>query len=1189
MNDQNRLARLVRRVAGRLPAPLRAGLQQLRRRATGSSQQSAPLLTVVVVATNAASYLSACLDSLRSQTLIRIEVLVVDNGSTDHTAAVAQEFADQDPRFEVVLRPALGLTAARNTGARLARGRFLAFVDAADTVPRTAYANLINSLRHTGSDFAAGSLRTVGRGRRRRPPWDSIVHSLDRPALTLADFPIAMLDACATNRVFRRDFWDLAVGGFPDSAAGESFAITSATLHARTFDLLQAVSYIRRTRLAPGKLLSEPPAVSELESRIKWLWATWQLVKDRGDSTIAGCWLGGLIDQDLGDFAADAHRADAAYRSRLQQAAQECLALADDTVWRQVRVDRKLRLWLVANGRWTALEQLIQHVLLYGSIPRTEIRDGRLYAVAEELPGVAGAPLECLELGESQTALSGCIDHVVWHEDRLDVHGWAFIRGLDLSSDAPQLTASLVEPVTGYSHPCEVSQLHRTEANEWSAFRYQDVAPGGFLIGIDTRWIDRHAGRWQLRLTLRAGGVERSGPITAVAPGGAGHLMWGRNLRGLDEVNRVVPKLDPQLGFTLHVRPERVRALALTTDGAGKAAGSLRLVDPGLGALVSVIAVSPFGRVATKLGKAGTDGSQPFELDLPAGVGATVGWEFRAVDVHGREHRIGWPMEAEHGLRIGGDVRDACWQRTITGYCALLTDAAVAEAHSAALAADELSIEFGLLGLELADCADARLSGRLADVPVRRVEPVDQTAAERGVRGVRLVFPLVAARWGGPELPLPSDDYRVVLGSGVRLRCSDRLASRLPTEGLIAKHHYQLARNNRNELVISLSAPLADDERTRLAQERLSSWYQQVAFTPAETVLFQSYRGEFATDSQAAIHAELRNRRPELELIWGVTDLSVPVPEGGRALLIGSRDWYTALGSSRYLCRNIDFDRYFRKRPYQRYLQTFHGYPFKSMGISLWRVQGRPESVIDNECVRRSQGWDAIVVPESFCVELYRREYRFTGNALVTGYPRNDALVTADTASVRSRVLAELGIDPDRIIVLYAPTWRDTVATGAWTAKLFDGLDLDALAQRLGERYAVLLRGHNYNLREGHPPITDRVWDVSSYPEINDLLLAADVAVLDYSSIRFDWLLTGKPVVFFVPDLEDYLSSRNVLFDFPSTAPGPLLATTTEVAEALLDLGSVVSEYAAARELFNKEFNRLHDGRATERVINAFF
>jgi CDP-glycerol glycerophosphotransferase len=195
----------------------------------------------------------------------------------------------------------------------------------------------------------------------------------------------------------------------------------------------------------------------------------------------------------------------------------------------------------------------------------------------------------------------------------------------------------------------------------------------------------------------------------------------------------------------------------------------------------------------------------------------------------------------------------------------------------------------------------------------------------------------------------------------------------------------------------------------------------------------------------------------------------------------------------------------------------------------------------------------------------------------------------ADTASVRSRVLAQLGIDEDRIVVLYAPTYRDTVATGAWSAKFFEALDLKALAGQLGDRYAVLLRAHSYNLREGLSHITGKVWDVSAYPEINDLLMAADVAVLDYSSIRFDWLITGKPVVFFVPDLEDYLRARKGLFDFLPTAPGPLLATTAEVAEALLDLGSVVSEYAAARELFNKEFNRLHDGHATERVIDAFF
>jgi CDP-glycerol glycerophosphotransferase len=398
-----------------------------------------------------------------------------------------------------------------------------------------------------------------------------------------------------------------------------------------------------------------------------------------------------------------------------------------------------------------------------------------------------------------------------------------------------------------------------------------------------------------------------------------------------------------------------------------------------------------------------------------------------------------------------------------------------------------------------------------------------------------------------------------------------------------------LGRSGPAALLISLAAPLTDEERSRVTQNRLSTWYQESTFTPTESVLFQSYRGEFATDSQLALHSQLRTQRPELELLWGVRDLSVAVPDGGRPLLIESREWYAALGSSRYLCQNIEFERYFRKRPYQRYLQTFHGYPFKSMGASLWRTQGWPESVITGECARRSDAWDAIVVPESSCAELYRREYRFSGDALVTGFPRNDALLREDVAAVRARVLEQLGIGSDRTIVLYAPTWRDTVATSPWTAKLFDGLDLEALAKQLGDGYAVLLRGHNYNLREGLEPITGHVWDVSAYPEINDLMLTADVAVLDYSSIRFDWLVTGKPVLFFVPDLVDYLSSRGVLFDYESTAPGPLLQTTAEVAATLLDLSEVAAEYAAARELFNKQFNRLHDGHATERVINAFF
>src|SRR5207237_1112254 len=75
------------------------------------------------------------------------------------------------------------------------------------------------------------------------------------------------------------------------------------------------------------------------------------------------------------------------------------------------------------------------------------------------------------------------------------------------------------------------------------------------------------------------------------------------------------------------------------------------------------------------------------------------------------------------------------------------------------------------------------------------------------------------------------------------------------------------------------------------------------------------------------------------------------------------------------------------------------------------------------------------------------------------------------------------------------------------------------------------------------------VVDVTDYPDINELTLAADVAVLDYSSLRFDWAITGKPMVFFVPDLESYFGLRAPLFPFEESAPGPWARSTAEVAD----------------------------------------
>ena len=192
-------------------------------------------------------------------------------------------------------------------------------------------------------------------------------------------------------------------------------------------------------------------------------------------------------------------------------------------------------------------------------------------------------------------------------------------------------------------------------------------------------------------------------------------------------------------------------------------------------------------------------------------------------------------------------------------------------------------------------------------------------------------------------------------------------------------------------------------------------------------------------------------------------------------------------------------------------------------------------------------------MPAAFCVDIYRECYRYEGEVLVTGYPRDDALVRPDP-EIRDQVLQRLGVAAETT----GRALRPDLAR-VRRHRRSQGQDVRRARARSPGRRARR-RSHHPAARSQLQPRdpngagqSDRagILDVTRYPEINDLILAADVAVLDYSSLRFDWLLTGKPLLFFVPDLEDYLAQRTALFDFGPTAPGPLLRTTDEVIDGV--------------------------------------
>jgi CDP-glycerol glycerophosphotransferase len=347
-------------------------------------------------------------------------------------------------------------------------------------------------------------------------------------------------------------------------------------------------------------------------------------------------------------------------------------------------------------------------------------------------------------------------------------------------------------------------------------------------------------------------------------------------------------------------------------------------------------------------------------------------------------------------------------------------------------------------------------------------------------------------------------------------------------------------------------------------------------------IVYHSFEGRYS-DSPRALYGALRERLPDARHVW----LTDPAHEHGFPADATKLEWGTpecveALERADLIVANTHTDISWRKREGATYLQTWHGTPLKRIHRDvLWAPEGRLDR-LDADVAQ----WDVLISPNAASTLRLRQAFRYEGEVIETGYPRNDVLSGPDAEAIRKRVRAELGIPDGCTVVLYAPTWRDDAVFAEGGKDFALELDVDAFQDCLGGDHVLLLRLH-YMLTGrlaamDHPSVRD----VSAYPEVGELYLAADVLVTDYSSTMFDFAVTGRPQLFFTYDLEDYADRlRGFYFDFAPIAPGPLLRTSDELLGALADLPRVTADYAERYAAFRETFCHLEDGHATDRVV----
>jgi CDP-glycerol glycerophosphotransferase len=349
----------------------------------------------------------------------------------------------------------------------------------------------------------------------------------------------------------------------------------------------------------------------------------------------------------------------------------------------------------------------------------------------------------------------------------------------------------------------------------------------------------------------------------------------------------------------------------------------------------------------------------------------------------------------------------------------------------------------------------------------------------------------------------------------------------------------------------------------------------------AVRIVYQSY-GRYS-DSPRAVFERIADR-PDTEHIWlSERDHLAGFPSVVATVALASPKAVEVLESADLVVANTHTDVEWSKKPGAIYLQTWHGTPLKRIHHDvLWSPPGLLRR-FDQDVAR----WDVLLSPNAASTPRLRQAFRFEKKILESGYPRNDILNDPDREALRASVRRELGLADDVTAVLYAPTWRDDEYFGDGTSPAAAAVDVPLLAERLPADHHVLVRSHV--LMTGRSPVdeTDRVVDVSYYPHVQDLYLAADVLVTDYSSVMFDFAVTGKPIVFHAYDLERYATTvRGFYFDLASTAPGPITRTDAELAEVLPEVGRMKPVYAARYREFQKTYCHLEDGHATDRVLS---
>jgi CDP-glycerol glycerophosphotransferase len=1113
-------------------------------------------LSVVVACHNVAEFLPACLDSLLAQQLPATQVILVEDGSTDDTAQICQDYASANDGWMVVTGPGSGPGGARDLGLAHVTEDHLAFVDGDDVVPPESYRVLLTTLQKTGSDLVSGDVQR----------YDGVHLSPSGPHRNAILVTSLMYDTTSWNKVFRTDFWREAGLRFQPNVTYEDLPVMiAAHVRARSVDVIKMPVYWWRRRIdADASITQRRAEIANLVHRMNAIDEVQALLA--GDDVLKATHDRKVLTFDvplyLPNYATAGEEYQAVFLDRVGAFVRDC----SPQVMEELPPRDRVRFWLIEQGRHEDLLEFLEFERDPYALRKTVPGDGVTYADMPFL-GEPGYPKDLYVWGKAQPVASE-VETVKWTPQGLSVAGYAYLEGID--SGGPEERKLRVRVVGGdepFGVPVKWHNRQDLTAKELAADVTYDNVGLSFTLPFESL---------PAEATLRI-------DVDLAAPGGRRRVPLSGTYDGAAHLPRRV------------VLPDgRIAAVRWRGESLGLA------VYPPQPTVIGVEVPSP-GLLRVR-----------FDQVVPADVVARRRDDFEEVRV---------PMSQAVDLDLTGMPHlDSLTQ---IEFDVLLQRPDDEEPQPAVVAPDvtEVLAAFG----DVEYYARAGISGGLL-VTQRDPRPRllgwqqprhglllrgDRAAGMTTLvlenrNGVRSEYP-VSLRGDSWEVLLPAEDAATVDGithlpAGrwslltsddipIHVAQSAREAMTQP-EWLVFDGVKAGVRARRSATAFVQVDPAGDIRPPGLhgRQQIITEYYpKRRTKRTRKAILFENWKGKQYSDNLRAIDEELRRRRDRRRRVWVVRDHGVRMPKGVETVLRFSPEYYDLLARARWVLANDSIDPSYVKRDDQTYVQTWHGTPLKKVGQDIEKVNFARKGYLETFALESSK-WDYLVSPNQYSSQIMTGAFGMPRKGLLeTGYPRNDIFYRQERHARAAAARQRLGLGAEQKVILYAPTWRDDRYDDRGRY-IFDlKLNVEVLRQRFGGTHVLLLRGHHLlATRAGIPAEGGFVRNVSTYPDISDLYLIADVLITDYSSVMFDFVNTGRPMLFFTWDLDDYRDRvRGLYFDLTEDPPGPICRTSAEVTAALTELPDVQQEFAQAYGRFRERFCAWEDGYAAARVIDA--